>query len=87
MRLRRHQLGVHFRRQHPLGPYIVDFCCVQRRLVVELDGGHHYLERRASQDEARSAWLAQRGFRVLRFSDAEVLQELEAVLTEIQNRL
>jgi very-short-patch-repair endonuclease len=85
MRLRRHQLGVQFRRQYPLGPFIVDFCCVQRRLIVEVDGGHH-LERRAL-DEERSAWLSKQGFRVVRFSDAEVLQEMEAVLTEIQNRL
>jgi very-short-patch-repair endonuclease len=85
MRLRRHQLGVHFRRQHPLGPYIVDFCCVERLLIVEIDGGHH-LEQRA-RDDVRSAWLASRGFRVLRFSDADVLKETETVLTEIQNRL
>jgi len=39
MRLRRHQLGVQFRRQHPIGPYLVDFCCVERMMVVELDGG------------------------------------------------
>ncbi len=85
MRLRRHQLGVHFRRQHPLGPYIVDFCCVQGRLIVEVDGGHH-LERQR-QDEARSMWLEGLGFRVLRFSDAEVLLQMEAVLAEIENRL
>jgi len=41
MRLRRHQLGVQFRRQHPIGPYIVDFCCVERMVVIELDGGQH----------------------------------------------
>ena len=41
MHLRGHQLGVQFRRQHPIGPYIVDFCCVERMLIVELDGGQH----------------------------------------------
>src|ERR1700730_12698229 len=85
MRLRRHQLGVQFRRQHPIGPYIVDFCCVERMMVVELDGGQH--EDQRARDEARTQWLAERGFRLLRFSDREALMETEAVLAEIQNRL
>ena len=69
MRLRRHQLGVQFRRQHPIGPYIVDFCCVERVLIVELDGGQHEYQR--AQDAARTQWLGEQGFRVLRFSDRE----------------
>ena len=85
IRLRRHQLGVQFRRQHPIGPYIVDFCCVERMLIVELDGGQH--EDRRAQDAARTQWLGEQGFRVLRFSDHEALMETEAVLTEIQNHL
>ena len=85
MHLRRHQLGVKFRRQHPIGPYIVDFYCVERMMVVELDGGQH--EDQRARDEARTKWLAEHGFRVLRFSDREALVETEAVLTEIQNRL
>ncbi len=51
MPLRRHQLGVQFRRQHPIGPYIVDFC-VERVLIVELDGGQHEYQR--AQDAART---------------------------------
>jgi very-short-patch-repair endonuclease len=85
MRLRRHQLGVQFRRQHPIGPYIVDFCGVERMMVVELDGGQH--EDQRARDEARTQWLAGHCFRLLRFSDREALMETEAVLTEIQNRL
>ena len=85
MRLRRHQLCVQFRRQHPIGPYIVDFCSVERLLIVELDGGQH--EDQRERDEARTQWLGGRGFRVLRFSDREALVQTEAVLTEIQNRL
>ncbi|HUY20296.1 MAG TPA: DUF559 domain-containing protein [Candidatus Binataceae bacterium] len=54
-------------------------------MVVELDGGQHQDHR--ARDEVRSRWLAERGFRVLRFSDREALMETEAVLTEIQNRL
>ena len=85
MGLRRHQLGVQFRRQHPIGPYIVDFCCVERMVVVELDGGQH--EDQRARDEARTQGLAEHGFRLLRFSDREALMQTEAVLTEIQNRL
>src|SRR5580700_1991184 len=85
MHLRGHQLGVQFRRQHPIGPYIVDFCCVERMLIVELDGGQH--EDQRARDEARTRWLAGRGFRMLRFSDHEALMETEVVLTEIQNHL
>jgi very-short-patch-repair endonuclease len=73
------------RRQHPIGPYIVDFCCVERVLIVELDGGQH--EDQRAQDAARTQWLGEQGFRVLRFSDREALIETEAVLAEIQNRL
>jgi very-short-patch-repair endonuclease len=83
--LRRHQLGVQFRRQHPIGPYIVDFCCVERLLIVELDGGQH--EDRRAQDAARTQWLGEQGFRVLRFPDFEALMQTEAVLADIQNRL
>jgi very-short-patch-repair endonuclease len=57
-----------FRRQVPLGPYIVDFACLSRRLVVEADGPFHDLE----ADAVRDAWLASQGFRVLRFSNSEV---------------
>jgi len=60
-----------FRRQHPIGPYIVDFCCLAHRLVVELDGGHHAAQIQA--DERRTAFLRQRGYRVLRFWDHDVL--------------
>ncbi len=84
MHLRRHQLGAQFRRQHPISPYIVDFCCIERMLVVELDGGQH--EDQRIRDAARTEWLAGHGFRVLRFSDREALMQAEAVLTEIQNR-
>jgi len=66
-----------FRRQHPLGHYIVDFVCMSRRLVIELDGGQH-LE--SADDRRRDAWLAARGFRVLRFWNNEVLTKLDGVL-------
>ncbi len=82
MRLRASQLeGAKFRRQHPIGPFIGDFCCVERKLVVELDGGQHADD--MARDEKRTAWLAGQGFSVLRFWDHEVLQNMDAVLERI----
>jgi uncharacterized radical SAM protein YgiQ len=84
--LRRRQIaGARFRRQHPLGPYIVDFVSLDHRLVVELDGGQHADQR--AYDEARSQWLDGRGFRVIRFWNHEVFQETEAVLQTIHDEL
>ena len=69
--LRMRQLEGHkFRRQQPLGQYIVDFVCLERKLVVELDGGHHAGE--FLTDATRTAWLEVRGFRVLRFWNHDV---------------
>ena len=62
--LRLRQLGEYkFRRQHPLGAYIVDFVCLEKRLVVEIDGGHHNTQ--VLRDEGRSAWIESQGFRIL----------------------
>jgi very-short-patch-repair endonuclease len=76
--LRLRQIGGHkFRRQQPLGHYIVDFVCLEKRLVVEVDGGHH--SEQVVYDRRRSAWLEAEGFRILRFWDHEVLKHIEAV--------
>ena len=58
---------LHFRRQAPFGPYVVDFVCHRHRLIVELDGGVHNLPTVASRDAEREAWLTGRGYRVMRF--------------------
>lgn len=76
---------VKFRRQHPIGPYIVDFCCSAHRLVVEVDGGHHAAQVPAG--ERRTAFLMHRGYQVLRFWDYDVLGNCEAVLQAIENAL
>ncbi|MCK6502872.1 DUF559 domain-containing protein [Myxococcota bacterium] len=73
--------GHHFRRQHPLGPYVLDFYCPQARLAVELDGTGHL--DRAEQDAARTAWLASQGVTVLRFWNDEVSGRPEVVLQAI----
>src|SRR2546425_3694740 len=82
MRLRDRQLnGLKFRRQQPIGRYIVDFFCPESRLVIELDGGHHTLQ--IGADQRRTDFLTKAGYRVLRFWDNEVLTEPEAVLQRI----
>jgi very-short-patch-repair endonuclease len=80
--LRRRQFGgLNFRRQVPIDPYIVDFACLTKRLVIELDGGQH--DARSAQDAARTAWLEAQGYRVLRFWNNEVFENLDAVLRAI----
>ena len=77
-RLRNRQLaGCKFRRQVPLGKYIVDFVCFERKVVVEVDGGHH--QEQVSSDAVRTTWLESQGFQVLRFWNHEVLADTEAV--------
>ncbi len=85
-RLRTHRLnGYKFKRQAPLGPYIVDFACFEEKLVVELDGGQH--AEAAGKDRQRDRWLEEQGFRVLRFWNNEVFGNLEGVLTRILEAL
>ena len=85
-RLRARQLaGAKLRRQHPIGAYFADFCCVEAPLVIELDGGQH--AEQAGHDERRSADLAAQGFRVLRFWNHDVLARTEAVLEAIAAEL
>ena len=67
-----------FRRQVPMGPYVVDFLCEEARLIVELDGGQH--ADRVQHDAVRGDWLAARGYRVLRFWNNDVLENIEGVL-------
>ena len=76
--LRAHRFcGARFRRQAPIGPYIVDFVCHDARLVIELDGGQHGAARQAAHDVRRTAWLADKGYRVLRFWNLDVLRNIE----------
>jgi len=82
------QLAGHkFRRQVALGPFIVDFVCFDRRVIVELDGGQHGQERYVDHDRARTAWLKGEGFSVLRFWNNEVMDNLDGVLATITEAL
>jgi very-short-patch-repair endonuclease len=84
--LRRHRLGeLKFRRQHSVGPYIVDFACVERRVIVEIDGGYHdYV---VESDKKRQRDLEQLGWTVIRYSNDDLLQDLEPVFADLAKRL
>ncbi|MCG7998209.1 MAG: endonuclease domain-containing protein [Candidatus Thiodiazotropha lotti] len=83
--LRAHRLsGQKFRRQQPVGPYIVDFIHFGEKLIIECDGGQH---NQSSTDRKRDAWLSQQGFQVLRFWNHDILNNTESVLTEILSLL
>jgi len=83
--LRAHRLiNAKFKRQQPIGPYIVDFVCFDARLVIEIDGGQHL---DSDTDRVRDAWLNEHDFRVLRFWNNEVLKETTAVLEKIAEYL
>jgi very-short-patch-repair endonuclease/type II secretory pathway component PulJ len=79
--------GFKFRRQSPIGPFIADFVCFDHRLIVELDGGQHAEAEGCESDRSRTAWLESRGFRLLRFWNHEVREDLDAVLETIARAL
>ena len=82
--LRNRQLGgFKFRRQKPIGNYIVDFYCQEKKLIIELDGGGHGEEVQAAYDKLRNQKLLEQGYFVLRFWNHQVFQETEAVLKRI----
>ncbi len=81
--LRAHRfLGLKFKRQKPMGRYIVDFVCLEQRLVIEIDGGQH--AEQLDYDRRRDVWLRSQGFTVLRFWNNEVMQQLDEVLEQIR---
>jgi len=81
----RRLVGARFRRQHPIGPFIADFCCTEAKLVIELDGGQHALQKRS--DAERTAFLEAQEYRVIRFWDSDVLSNMEGVLQRIVEAL
>ena len=82
--LRRRGLhGLKFRRQHPIGPFILDFYCLSAKLAVEIDGAVHTLGDNPARDNSRDLWLERHGITVRRIEARHVRDKLEAVLTEI----
>ena len=75
-------MDLKFKRQKPMGRYIVDFVCVERRLIIEIDGGQH--AEQVEYDQHRDAWLRSQGYTVLRFWNNEVMQQFEGVLEQIR---
>jgi very-short-patch-repair endonuclease len=79
--------GWKFRRQHPIGPFIVDFGCLEKKLIIEVDGGQH--ARKAEADANRTAFLEGKGFKIVRFWNHQVLREgtavTEAILSHLDN--
>ncbi|MEL8056862.1 MAG: DUF559 domain-containing protein [Pseudomonadota bacterium] len=87
-RLKGKQLhGWHFRKQHPIGPYIADFACVQAKLVIELDGSGHTESEQIQHDRKRTALLNSKGWSVHRVWNIDIYQNLNAVLDGIYARL
>ena len=85
-RLRNQQVAGHkFRRQVPRGPYILDFACLERKVIVEVDGSQHMMQ--TQRDSARTRWLEQRGYRVLRFWNTDVLKNPDGVAQAILQAL
>jgi very-short-patch-repair endonuclease len=86
--LRGRQLDGHrFRRQHPIGPFVVDFVCLAHRLVIEIDGGVHLEPEQQAQDRSRQRWLEGQGYRVLRFRGVEMADDIGGVLATIRAAL
>jgi very-short-patch-repair endonuclease len=74
-----------FRRQHPIGPYVADFCCLQKRIIIELDGTHHLAQKK--EDQNRTDFLAEQGYSVIRFWNNQIEQEPSVVLDRILKTL
>ncbi len=73
-----------FRRQTPIGPYIVDFVCHKTKIVIEIDGGQHAEATQGAADRHRTEWLEKRGYQVLRFWNNEVLKNMDGVQIQIE---
>jgi len=85
--LRTDRQSATFRRQHPIGPYIVDFVCISAKLIVELDGDVHARPEQIEYDKQRSDYLQALGFRVRRYSNLDVLKSADGVILDIMNAL
>ena len=85
--IRAKQLSVKFNRQHIIGDYIVDFVCIEKKLVIKVDGGYHSEYEQIEKDEFRTQQLRDWGFSVIRFKNEDVLGDISGVLNKIKNNL
>ncbi len=77
--------GLKFRRQQPIGNYIVDFVCFEKRVIIELDGGQHTYDTEKNKDSIRDKWFEEQGYKVLRFWNNDVLKNMSGVLEVIRD--
>lgn len=77
--------GVHFRNQHAIGNYVVDFCAPRKKLIIELDGSQHFEQK--DYDEERTAYLKSKGYQALRFWNNDVMRDIDSVLRMIYESL
>jgi very-short-patch-repair endonuclease len=87
LRLRNSQLGFRVRRQHLIGPYIVDFCLSQHKLIIEIDGDVHASEDAKQHDEVRRRWLEDHGYSIIRYTNREILENIENVLIDLTSHV
>ncbi len=87
LRIKQNQLGFKFRRQHGIGPYVLDFYCTEKKMAIELDGGQHNDDQKKIYDQERTEFLNSLGIKVLRFWNSEVLKNIELVLEVIWGEL
>ena len=85
--LRRDALGVRFRRQYGIGEYIADFYCPKLKLVIELDGEHHYTKEGMEYDKLRESFMENLEIKTIRFKNREIREELETVLIKLENEI
>ena len=85
--LRREFKALKFRRQHPIGDYIADFFCLTEGLVIEVDGGYHNEPQQQQEDLWRTAFLQEKGYRVIRFTNEEVNTDVKDVISRIKEEL
>ena len=85
--IKERQLGQAFRRQHIIGEFIADFACIPAKLVIEIDGGYHQMPEQQISDEQRQEWLESQGFTVIRFTNEEVISDIDNVLETIEQYL
>lgn len=85
--IRAHQLGVKFRRQYNIDYYIVDFYCNELKLIIELDGWVHGEEQQIIKDKSRQSYLENKGYKIIRYTNAQVKYEINVVLQDIINNI
>ena len=86
-RIRASQLGVKFRRQHPIGPYIVDFCCPQCHLIIEIDGDTHADPEAQEYESLRTQYLIEKKWTILRYTNRNILHNLDNIVQDISKQI